>query len=60
MANVKRNLVLNAADLMGDRPEDNPEYDKAIIELVSQTLGIGGELESRYAVRTILSALKEN
>lgn len=50
-----RDLLLNAAALMSLEGE-NEEYDRAIIELLSDTLGI--QEEERYTLVKILKALR--
>jgi hypothetical protein len=33
-------LIAAARDLRGDEPTDNPEYDRALVELVASASGI--------------------
>ena len=49
-------FILSGADLMSESGE-NPEYDRAIVELVSDSLGLSSD--DHETVHTILKALKE-
>lgn len=52
-----RTVMLNAASLMSESGE-NPEYDRALVELVSDLLGVSDFTEPRDAVETLLRGLK--
>lgn len=54
-ASLSKSLLLAAVDLISDDPKDNPEYDRALVELVTNTLGI--QPEHHDAVLTILRTL---
>lgn len=54
-----RRMILSAADLISEGKE-NSEYDRAVIELVGQTLGIGLDVGTRQAIHLMLIALSEN
>lgn len=56
-APTSRGLVLNAADLLSEERE-NPEYDRAIVELVANTLGLGTEAHERQVIEVMLRALR--
>lgn len=53
-----RRLVLCAADHLSDEGE-NAEYDRAVVELVADTLGLGTEDYERQVIEVMLRALKE-
>lgn len=54
MVKTDKPLILNAAALLSD-DNDNPEYDRAIVELVSIMLGVPEE--GRDALEYILRIL---
>lgn len=54
-----RNLILNAASLISDEGE-NHEYDRALIELIGNTLGIDpGDESTRDTILAMLRALND-
>jgi hypothetical protein len=55
LISTKRKLILEGASLMSDAGE-NQEYDRAIVELVSYTLGLSSD--DFPVVETFLKALR--
>ena len=55
----KSHVLIIIADLLTDVPGDNPEYDKACVEIASGVLGVSdGEDDTRPAVYAMLRSLK--
>lgn len=50
-------IIRTAADLLSDTVDENPEYDRAIVELTANLLGLGRE-EMRPWVAAILETEK--
>lgn len=55
---VKASDLLNMAALLLSVDNENKEYDRAIVELVGDTLGFGVEEEDRANVEKMLRALQ--
>ena len=53
---MTRRLLHEAADLM-TQGDDNPEYDRAIVELVSRVLGVS--TDDRDVVEAVIRGLQE-